>query len=121
MAKVVEGMRSVRHRIRIRRKMYDKAVRKAAKEAGEFLLEKTLPFVPVDTGRLRESGEVKVSGKVGDVSAWVQFLAPYAIFVHENMQAQHAPPTTAKFLEIAAIQYQDEVRTIIRIEAHRNL
>lgn len=27
---------------------------------------------------------------------------PYALFVHENLQAQHAPPTRAKFLEAPA-------------------
>ena len=25
--------------------------------------------------------------------------APYAIYVHENVSARHAPPTQAKFLE----------------------
>lgn len=43
--------------------------------------------------------------KVGDYNSRpeirVQYTAPYAIYVHENLMAYHASPTQAKFLERA--------------------
>lgn len=74
-------------------------------------------LVPVDTGTLKASaiphkvesvGMRKLQAKVtyGE-GALVnpktgQLSRDYAIYVHERTELQHAPPTTAKFLEIAA-------------------
>ena len=59
--------------------------------------------VPVATGTLRSSGEVsppavsahQVSVEIGYGGA----AADYALPVHEKIEAYHAPPTKAKYLE----------------------
>lgn len=62
---------------------------------------------PVDTGRLRASGRVALPVREGRrISVTLSFggaAAPYAIYVHENLEANHASPPfgggQAKFLE----------------------
>lgn len=86
-----------------------KAFGKARKETGEriedglekcanILLRASLPLVPVETGKLKGSGRVEVKGKGLGAEARVIYEAPYAIYVHENLEAYHAPPTQARFL-----------------------
>lgn len=60
-------------------------------------------IVPVDTGALKNSGIVMPPERTGTgvmVSLGYGGAArDYAIYVHENLTARHAPPTRAKFLE----------------------
>ena len=67
------------------------------------VIANALPITPILTGALRRSGhadEPEVTGS--GVSVTLGFggdAAPYAVYVHENLTARHAPPTQAKFLE----------------------
>jgi len=72
---------------------------------GRAVLERALYYCPMDTGDLRESGKVKAlhGGRAfaGEYVVEVKFggtAAPYAVLVHENMSARHAPPTRSKYL-----------------------
>jgi hypothetical protein len=62
-------------------------------------------YVPVDFGTLRSTGRVQppvVSGTT--ITVTLGFggpAAPYALIVHENLEAYHRPPTQAKYLEVA--------------------
>ncbi len=47
----------------------------------------------------------------GDVI--VGYTAEYAVHVHENLEARHAPGKTAKFLHTPAMEMQKELATII--------
>lgn len=58
--------------------------------------------VPVRTGALRGSGHVTRHGMGADTSFIIGYggsAAPYAIYVHEDPDARHDPPTGAKFVE----------------------
>lgn len=59
--------------------------------------------VPVRFGALRGSGRIHAPERSGDeVSVDLTYggaAAPYALYVHENLNAQHASPTKAKYLE----------------------
>lgn len=70
---------------------------------GLEILAESAPIVPVDTGTLRASGHVdapKVDGlSVEVVVGYGGASAPYALIVHENLEAFHEPPTQAKYLE----------------------
>jgi hypothetical protein len=76
-------------------------------EANDVLNE-SKKIVPVDTGNLKGSGRVEppvVSGS--GVSVEVTYggaAAPYALYVHEDLNASHAPGKSAKYLEIPALQ-----------------
>lgn len=60
-------------------------------------------FTPVDTGALRATGHVSLPQSDGrSVTVQLGFggpAAPYAFYVHENLEAHH-PIGSAKYLEI---------------------
>jgi hypothetical protein len=64
-------------------------------------------WTPVDTGNLLKSF-YRSGSSLG-------FTAPYAVYVHENSNALHKPPTRYKFLEDAAIMGATECGFIGRI------
>lgn len=80
------------------------ALVQATVESAQSMLADSQEIVPVDTGALRASGQVwppHVSG--GDVEVVIGYggaAVQYAIYVHEDLGANHAPGTSAKYLEI---------------------
>jgi hypothetical protein len=91
--------------------------------AGSFLLDKSREIVPVDTGNLHSSGFVTLEN-VGTLQAAVVVgydadQAPYAIYVHEDLHAQHQPGKQAKYLEQPARQYRDAMKAIVYREARK--
>ncbi len=75
-------------------------VYEAVEEELNDVLAEAREIVPYDTGRLHDSGFVEMEGEGLDLEAAVGFEAPYAIFVHENPDAYHVPPTQWKYLEV---------------------
>lgn len=69
------------------------------------LLRRSNQEVPVDTGLLRNSGKV-VPGESGGTAS-VVYDAPYAVAVHQRTWVRH-PVGRAKWLELAAIEYERE-------------
>lgn len=69
----------------------------------EPTFDKSQELVPVDTGDLKDSGYLEVEAFRGNVRVEMGYgrnnFPDYAIFVHENLEARHAAPTQAKFLE----------------------
>jgi len=68
----------------------------------------------VDAIWLRLKG---LAGKIGpkhQPSVVVGYGMPYSVFVHENLECYHKPPTQAKFLEQPARQYRAELTAIVR-------
>ncbi len=84
------------------------ALSAAIYQEGQEMLTEALPITPVDTGNLRASGRVSLPRvSLGGVEVDVGFggaAAPYALFVHERLDAYHKPPTQAKFLETVALR-----------------
>lgn len=78
------------------------AIGPALRAEAEIEMTEAKRRTPVDTGTLRASGHVagpKHSGR--DTEVMLAFggpAAPYALFVHENLDAHH-PVGQAKFLE----------------------
>jgi hypothetical protein len=66
-------------------------------------------LVPVRTGRLKRSGFIEVRrtrrGVTGTVGYAKGGSPHYAVYVHENMEMYHNPPTQAKFLQAAIMQH----------------
>jgi hypothetical protein len=69
-------------------------------------------YVPVDTGKLKKSGFKEVGtfrGRPRGIVGYAKGGDPhYATIVHEDMEMSHKPPTSAKFLERAFKEEQDE-------------
>ncbi len=73
---------------------------------------------PHVTGYLRRSGSPQGGGGVQDpvvsadnISVTFGFTADYAIYVHENLEANH-PSGKAKFLEDPAMQHAEELHDV---------
>lgn len=70
-------------------------------------------YCPVDTGELRASGYVEARSFRGRITAEIGFghegMAPYAVFVHENPNIHHTPPTQYKYLERAVYEDSNDV------------
>lgn len=65
-------------------------------------------FVPVKTGDLKASGYLEAketaNGAVAEIGYAKGGNPHYGVFVHEDMEAHHEPPTQAKFLQAALEQ-----------------
>lgn len=87
-----------------RRQKYALTVAEGLEKKAHVVLRKANYYVPKKTLALMNSGHVEVEGKGFGARARVVYgdqIAYYALYVHENMNAAHAPPTCAKFLERA--------------------
>lgn len=69
------------------------------------ILDRAQQKVPVDTGFLKSTGRI-VQLEDGFE---VRYDADYAIYVHENLEAQHPRGGQAKFLEEAFYEVMSEV------------
>lgn len=79
-----------------------KAAASALFKEGERIMAKAKPLTPVLTGVLRETGHVQLpvieGDKISDTFGFGGPAAPYAVYVHENLEAHHLVGQ-AKFLE----------------------
>ena len=79
--------------------------------------EESLELVPKDTSALSDSGYLE-SRKLRNRSVveigYARGGNPhYGVFVHENLEVFHEPPTQAKFLEQPLAERSDEIRQTI--------
>lgn len=84
-------------------KQYEQRLRAATLEGVEEFqkieLQEMKRRTPVDTGELRESGHYDKPKSEGNrITAVFRFDAPYAMFVHEDLEAHH-DNGEAKFME----------------------
>ena len=91
------------------RNINEKAVEKGLKKGGLVVMANSMEQTPVDTGALRGSHRVSHEGAGYETKVKVELLQSYAIYVHEDPDAQHAPGTNYKFLSRAL---RDNIKTI---------
>lgn len=103
----MKGAREMVDRLLRLAERYPDVVKAALYQEAQIEMTEAKRRTPVDTGRLRASGRVAEPVRVGRrVTVTLSFggaAAPYAVFVHENLLANHASPPfgggQAKFLE----------------------
>lgn len=69
------------------------------------ILERTLYYTPVKTGRLKSS--IKIKEENSHINITVE--SDYGLYVHEILENKHTFPTKAKFLEDAVIEVKTEL------------
>lgn len=77
---------------------YNQGYRIGLEKGAKYLLRESKKIVPVDTGDLKRSGFVSITGRRFDSVATIGYTQYYAIWVHENLDAQHKPGKSAKYL-----------------------
>lgn len=91
------------------------------KKAAEYLLNESQPLVPVDTGRLKESGEVVEIPKGYSVVYSTENPETgynYAMIQHENLEYHHEVGQ-AKYLEEPLRRNADKLISIVREEMRK--
>jgi len=95
-------------------------VQRGLKRAGQFLQRESQLIVPVDTSNLKGGAFTRNIGGSGfDTDVVVGYVADYAVYVHEDLQANHKTGKQAKYLEQPAREKKDEIFRIIREEAKK--
>jgi len=94
-------------------------VRDTIEEVVEKVFDESQLLVPVNTGALRDSGEIIEDEYSMDgtfTSAYVSYGEglDYAVKVHEDLDMRHDEPTRAKYLEIPLIQNRKVLENLIR-------
>lgn len=88
------------------------ALARAVYAEATTVLNESKKIVPVDDGYLKNSGKVEapqISPKETSVEVtYGGAAAPYALYVHEDPDARHAPGKTYKYLEIPAMAHSDK-------------
>lgn len=74
----------------------------------EQVLRDSNAIVPIDSGNLRNSGKVRMEDTKNKKKAAVGYSASYAVFVHENLDANHKNGQ-AKFLQKAVVKDSKKV------------
>lgn len=85
-----------------------RAAEQAVQAGAETVLEAAHDLVPVDTGDLQRSANVKGEG----LRRQFGYNDPIAVIVHEDMTAKHSTGQ-AKYLETAMNAKRDEVRDAV--------
>ncbi|MFG7941189.1 MULTISPECIES: hypothetical protein [Streptomyces] len=83
----------------------------------EHVLGASRQRVPIDEGTLERSGAASVDA--GRMTAAVSYDTPYAVRVHEDMHARHAPGRTAKYLESVIPDARSQVEALLAGQIRR--
>lgn len=96
------GIKLSKEKLEFLKKQGGKALRSSLEEGARIIYEMALYYCPIETGLLRSYSLIELPE--GDEERFViriVFYAPYALYVHERVELNHAAPTQAKFLERA--------------------
>ncbi len=132
-------MRKLKETLRTRSVAQRKAMKASIVAAANFLMKKSLEIVPRQTEELAESAKVVKKETATQFTASVEYSAPHAIYVHENLEAAHGKEFNnkhrekiisagqgdsywffrgdqeqAKYLETPARLYRSELKAIIK-------
>lgn len=120
--KEIRGVKQVLEKLRRKYAEHERAAERGLRKVGLLIQRTAMPLTPIDTGNLRRSFAVrKVQGQGFKAVFTVVNTASYAIYVHENLEAAHRPPTRAKFLEVAirSLVAKGEPSKVMRAEFTR--
>lgn len=89
-------------------------------EVMQSVFDLSQQLVPVKTGRLKGSGTLTLkepNPRDDEIEASISYgdedQIDYAVFVHEDLLADHKFPTQAKFLEIPLTRAEEEILPLI--------
>lgn len=113
----VTGVRAVIKNLKKVKVTSQGGLEKGLMKAGLFLQAASQKIVPVDTGALRNSAFTRLRWKgTKRADVLVGYTQSYAVYVHENLEARHAPGKQAKFLETPAKLHRKKLLEIIQSE-----
>lgn len=110
----VRGVKTVIRNMRLARKAKEKGVELGLKRGGILGIRESKKVVPVDTGDLRGSGDIRVKGKGFKTRIQIGYFEKhYAIYVHERTDLRHKPGKQAKYLSEPLKKAQSQIFRIV--------
>ena len=110
----VEGLSGLQRAMMAVSRKYNRGYQAGLKIALETVLASATYYCPMDTGYLRSTGYVQLTGSGFNTRGYVGFYAEYAMYVHENVHHTFKTPgTSAKYLEKAIERHKKTVPKII--------
>jgi hypothetical protein len=98
-----------------------KAAETGVKVVALYVLTESKKLTPVDTGNLVGGATVRTEGSGFETESRVVYVAEYAVYVHEILEAYHKPPTRAKFLEAVLVEHKQEMSRVFEAAVRRVL
>jgi hypothetical protein len=110
-------------RLKLFKKELGKGAQLGVVKALERLRKEVRKVTPIDTGLLRESIQIAITGSGLDTQGmlYCDDRTDYAIYVHEDLTKWHAPPTGAKFMQRTVWQNRAMISKMIADEARKKL
>lgn len=96
----VSGLKSIQAALRKQIQKDGTRVRAGLLRTGHTLQRLSQLIVPVEYALLKNSARTSAEGQGVDAVVTVSYGTEYAVFVHEDLEAQHADGKSAKYLEI---------------------
>lgn len=109
------GVDKVAPKMKTMSEAHGRAFNRALRRAGLIVQRAAQEKTPVDTGLLRKSARTEANGAGFRTEVTVSFSSAYAIYVHENLEANH-PVGEAKFLERAAMEKKQDILDLVKNE-----
>lgn len=93
--RTISAIRKVKDRV-------GKGIEDATRQSLEIIGNRSDALCPKDTLELVKSKKVTITGRGTGTKGRIEYTAPHAVPVHEDLEKKHAEPTQAKFLETAS-------------------
>jgi hypothetical protein len=102
------GVEKFKAQLRRREAVTGAAWEKGLASAGIWLLQASQNIVPVMTGLLRSTGQIRLEGREFRTEIVVSYGTDYSVYVHEDLTKAHGRDFNAKYArEIAAAKPND--------------
>jgi hypothetical protein len=109
------GVDKVAPKLKNMSEAHGRAFNRAIRRAGLIVQRAAQEKTPVDTGLLRKSARTEAEGAGFKTQVSVSFSSSYAIYVHEDLEANHEVGE-AKFLERAAMEKKQDILDLVKKE-----
>lgn len=110
----VQGVKAIKEYLGSRhQKATAKGLAVGLYRAGLFLQRESQKIVPIEYDVLRPSAFTRKEGDGFNVEVIVGYGTDYAVYVHENLEAKHAPGKQAKFLSTPLTEKRGDMQKIV--------
>lgn len=115
----IKGFKEIYKNLNVTEEQIMKAAIKGMRITAQNILGESQKLVPVDTGTLQKSGNVKVNQDA--LTATVSYNTPYALKQHEDATLKHPKGGEAKYLERPFNEKKGELENNVGYEIFKAL
>jgi len=110
----ITGMPKVLRNLKLSKNRIASQVERGLKKGGLFIQRESQEIVPIDTGNLKGGAFTRHKGYGFNTDVIVGYVADYAVYVHEDLNARHKSGKRAKYLESVVREKKNEIVKIVK-------